>query len=243
VITLYGFGPAWGLPDGSPFVTKAATLLHMSGLPFRTEKGELRRAPKGKLPYIDDDGVLVADSTLIRLHLETRHGIDFDTGLTQVERGAAWAIEKLLEDHLYWIMVDIRWLDDANFAAGPAEFFGFVPSPLRPVARRVARRLVRRRLKAHGMGLYTPPERLALAERALDAVAGVLGDKPYLMGERPCGADATMLGFIGGLLVPRFTSPVRTAAETRGALVAHRDRMMARYYPDWSAEPTARPEK
>ncbi len=230
MITLYGFGPAWGLPDASPFVTKTATLLRMSGLPFRTEKGEFRRAPKAKLPYIDDDGVLVANSTLIRLHLETRHGIDFAAGLTQAERGVAWAIDKLLEDHLYWIMVDMRWLDDANFAAGPAEFFSFVPSPLRPVARRVARRLVRRRLRAHGMGLYSCAERLALAERALDAVAGVLGDKPYLMGERPCAADATMLGFIGGLLVPRFSSPVRAAAESRATLVAHRDRMMARYF-------------
>jgi len=232
MITLYGFGPAWGLPDPSPFVTKAATLLHMSGLPFRLENGYLKRAPKGKLPYIDDDGVLVPDSTLIRMHLEVRHGIDFDAGLTRAERGTAWAVDKLLEDHLYWILVDQRWLDDANFAAGPAQFFDFVPAPLRPLARRVARGMVRRRLRAHGMGLYSPPERLALAEHAFDAVAGILGDRPYLMGEQPCGADATMLGFIGGALAARFASPTRDAAEARPTLVAYRDRMMARYFPE-----------
>jgi len=33
MITLYSFGPAFGLPDPSPFVTKAATLLKMAGLP------------------------------------------------------------------------------------------------------------------------------------------------------------------------------------------------------------------
>jgi len=84
------------------------------------------------------------------------------------------------------------------------------------------------------MGRYTPPERRLLAERALDAIAGVLGDKLYLMGERPCATDATMLGFIGGLMAPRFASPVRTAAHARSTLVAHRDRMLARYFPELS---------
>ena len=66
MITLYGFGPAFGLPDPSPFVTKAETLLKMAAVPYRTALGNLRKAPKGKLPYIDDDGAVIADSTLIR---------------------------------------------------------------------------------------------------------------------------------------------------------------------------------
>ena len=34
MITLYSFGPMFGLPDASPFVTKAEMLLKLSGLPF-----------------------------------------------------------------------------------------------------------------------------------------------------------------------------------------------------------------
>ena len=83
MITLYTFGPAWGLPDPSPFVTKAMVLLKMSGLPFETDSGGFRKAPRGKLPYIRDGEEVVADSTLIRLHLERRHNIDFDQGLTR----------------------------------------------------------------------------------------------------------------------------------------------------------------
>src|SRR5205823_1488916 len=78
MITLYTFGPAFGLPDPSPFVTKAEILLKMAALPYRTDSTGFRKAPKGKLPYIDDDGERVADSTFIRLHIEKKYGFDFD---------------------------------------------------------------------------------------------------------------------------------------------------------------------
>ena len=66
MITLCGFGPAMGLPEISPFVTKAHILLRMAGLRYETETsfGAFRKAPKGKLPYIEDDGAVVADFDL-----------------------------------------------------------------------------------------------------------------------------------------------------------------------------------
>src|SRR5262249_51188560 len=104
MITLYVAGPNFGLPDPSPFVSKAEVLLKMSGLPYRTEPANFSKAPKHKIPYFEDGGKLFGDSTFLRFHLETAHGIDFDKGLTTAERGAAWAFEKLAEDHLYWAL-------------------------------------------------------------------------------------------------------------------------------------------
>jgi glutathione S-transferase len=115
MITLASFGPAFGLPDPSPFVTKTEVLLKMSGLPFEKRAIGMRKAPKGKLPYIEDDGRVIADSTFIRLHLERKYRVDFDRGLTSAQKGTAWAVEKMLEDHLYWIIVNARWLNDENF--------------------------------------------------------------------------------------------------------------------------------
>jgi len=97
VITLHTFGPAFGLPDPSPFVTKVEVLLKMAGLPYRTDTTGLRGAPKGKLPYIDDDGERVADSTFIRWHLENKYRIDFEKGLSPEQRAIAWAFEKMAE--------------------------------------------------------------------------------------------------------------------------------------------------
>src|SRR5215467_5535059 len=89
MITLYTFGPAFGLPDPSPFVIKAEILLKMAGLPYRTDTTGFRKAPKGKLPYIDDDGERIADSTFIRWHIEKKYQFDFDRGLSAEQRATA----------------------------------------------------------------------------------------------------------------------------------------------------------
>jgi glutathione S-transferase len=116
MVTLYTFGPYFGLPDGSPFVVKAMLLLKFAGLEYSENRGGYGKAPKGKLPYINDGGVIVADSTFVRFHIEKKYGFDFDAGLTPEQRAAAWAAEKMCQEHLYFALVATRWLDDANFA-------------------------------------------------------------------------------------------------------------------------------
>ena len=50
MITLYTFGPFFGLPDASPFVMKGEMLLKLAGIPYQTNTRGFTRAPKGKLP-------------------------------------------------------------------------------------------------------------------------------------------------------------------------------------------------
>lgn len=232
MITLYTFGPAFGLPDPSPFVTKAEMLLKLAGLPYRKEITGLRSAPKGKLPYIQDEDRVVPDSTFIRWHIENKYAIDFDSGLSPEQRGAAWAIEKMLEDNLYWASMRSRWLDDANFAKGPTIFFKGIPWPLRPLVESAIRRKVKGNLHAHGMGRHTVEEQALIASKAIESVALILGEKPYLMGSRPCGADATVFAFMAGTLCAQFDSPLRTAAESHPNLVRYVDAMYRNYYPE-----------
>jgi glutathione S-transferase len=116
MITLYTFGPYFGLPDGSPFVIKAMLLLKFTGLEYSEDRGGYGKAPKGKLPYINDDGLIVADSTFVRFHIEKKYGFDFDAGLAPEQRAVAWATEKMCEEHLYFALVATRWCNDANFA-------------------------------------------------------------------------------------------------------------------------------
>jgi glutathione S-transferase len=137
MITLYGFGPALGLPEISPFVTKAHILLKMAGLQYETNvsaKGFLG-APKGKLPYIKDGNSVIADSTFIRFYIEKTYGFDFDKGLAPSEKALGWALERMCQERLYWLMVDARWLIDANFAAGPGKIFDGLPAPARPLVK------------------------------------------------------------------------------------------------------------
>lgn len=230
MITLYTFGPAFGLPDPSPFVTKTEVLLKMAGVAYRTQTGGYPKAPKGKLPYIEDEGTIVADSTLIRMHLETRHGIDFERGLTPEQKGVAWAIEKMIEDHLYWIAMRERWLDKENFDRGPRKFFRAVPAPLRPFVVMMVGRQLRRTLWGQGLGRHSQAELDAISARAVGALAQVLGDKPWLMGSEPCGADATAWAFVLGGLCPLFRSRLAEQMRIHPNLVAYGARGRQRWF-------------
>ena len=232
MITLYTFGPFFGCPDASPFVMKAEMLLKLSGLEYETNTRGFPTAPKGKLPYIRDGEKLIADSTLIRLHLEQKHSIYFDRGLSTRDRGTAWAVEKMLEDHLYWVLVYWRWMIDANFARGPSHFFKRAPAPLRPLIVWAVRRKVRRSLHAHGISRHSEDEMQAMTSRAVDALSQILGDNDYFLGPEPCGADATVFAFVACSLAKTFESPLRAKLEATPNLVAYNDRMMKQFFPE-----------
>ena len=79
------------------------------------------KAPKGKTPYIK---AAVTGHRLSSAGISNRNTrIDFDKGLDASQKAIAWAFEKMVEDQLYWVMIDDRWMDDANFRRGPAKFF------------------------------------------------------------------------------------------------------------------------
>ncbi len=212
---------------------KAAVLLKLAGLPFQIDTRSLSKAPKGKLPFMTDrDGTIVADSTLIRGYLERTYGIDLSAGLSAEERAIGWAVEKMCEDHLYWGIMHDRWLDDDNFAKGPIHFFDRVPAPVRPVVGRFVRARMRAALKAQGFGRHTAEERDELIRRDITALSTLLGGRPYLFGDGPTGADATVFAFVTGALCPLFKTAARSAAEACPNLVSYRDRLMQRFYPD-----------
>lgn len=233
MITLYTFGPAFGLPDPSPFVVKADVLLKMSGIDYSIDNTVIfKKSPKGKLPYIEDNGRFIGDSTFIRWHLEQKYHFDFDKHLSAQAKGIAWSVERLLEDNLYWMLVGIRWCDDANFARGPAIFFSKVPWLIRGLVKKIMRRQVAKSMKVHGVGLHSQQDILAIATKNIEAIAVILGDKPYLMGDAPCGADATCFAFIDGLLCPHFETPIRTVIEKHANLVNYAKRLRTQYYPE-----------
>ncbi|MFZ1988952.1 MAG: glutathione S-transferase family protein, partial [Alphaproteobacteria bacterium] len=185
-------------------------------------------APKGKIPFIDDDGARIGDSTFIRAHIERKFGIDLDKALNPEQRAQSWAIERMLEDHLYFALVHLRWMDDANFAKGPAHFFDRAP----PGTAQIARDNVRATLHAHGIARHSPDEIAELADRSLKAASAILGDKTYLFGNQPSAVDATALGMVGAILTPFFDGELRDAALRYDNLAAYTERMTRKFFPD-----------
>lgn len=234
MITLYTAGEGFGLPEISPYVTKTEVQLKMAGLPYVKLPGRREDSPKGQVPYIDYDGERIADSTFIRGFLERTFNLDLDSGLDARGRAEAWAIERMVENHLGWVATHARWLDADNFAKGPAHFFDDAPETVREALRRDVQEQVRRNVFAVGVGRHSEKEIVALGLRSLAALSVTLGDRRYLFGDRPCGADATVFAMLAYVLTPFFESELRREAEGFDNLVAYADRMMAEFYPEFA---------
>ena len=230
-LTLYASRAGFGLPDTSPFVINTEVQLKMAGLVYDRVSAIPPQAPNGKLPFINDHDEVVGDSTFIRAHIERKYAVDLDAGLDARQRAQAWAIERLLEDHLYFAMVWFRWIDPDNFAKGPAHFADTAPEEQRAQLRRDMHARKANELHAQGLGRHAPAQIAELGTRSLDALALLLGDKPYLMGESPSAVDATAFGMLASVITPFFDTPLRRAVEAQPNLVAYVARMMQRFYP------------
>jgi glutathione S-transferase len=139
-----------------------------------------------------------------------------------------------VEDNLYWAMVHSRWAVDENFYRGPAHFFDHLPEDIQEEARQRQRATVLGYLHAQGMGRHNTEEIAFFARRGYSALDQIIGDKPYLTGQIPCGADASVFAQILSALSPWFESPVRDAASSHRNLVAYCTRMISTYFPSFA---------
>lgn len=211
-VTLVQFPYVWGR-NVSPFGLKLETWLKLASIPYDVRPSLARhQAPKGKFPYILDGGTPIADSSLIIQHLKRSRGIDPDTGLNVREQAEAVALQRLFEDHLYFVIVYSRWMDPEGFAAVGEGFFAAMPLPVRPFARGVMRSRIRRMLHLQGIGRHSRAEIYDMGVADLRAVADYLDDKPFLLGDRLTSIDAVAFGFLANiLLVPVETDLKRLA--------------------------------
>jgi glutathione S-transferase len=213
IVRVVQFPQVWGR-NVSPFGLKLETWLRLAGIPFVVQPStKLHKAPKGKLPYIHDGPHLIADSTLIIEHLKRTRRIDPDAALTGRQQAEAVALQRLFEDHLYFIMAYSRWLDPEGAPTVLRSFLASLPAPMRGAAGALMRGRVRRMLQAQGLGRHEPHEIYEFARVDLEAVAAYLGDKSFFMGEQLTTVDAVAFGFLANIvLVPIETELKRIAA-------------------------------
>jgi glutathione S-transferase len=231
MIRLYQFRPVFGLPNASPFCMKVETYLRMAGLAYECPRGaDVRKSPKGKMPYIEDEGTIVADSAFIIDYLKRKYGDALDSHLGAAERAAALACQRMLEENTYWAVLYFRWLDEAGWKLTREAFFGWMKPPLKWIVPPLARRIVRRELHGHGMGRHARDEIDAIGRKDLTAAADFLGDQAFFMGARPSSLDATAYAFLANVLWVPIESPLKAHARQRPQLEAYCRRMKEKYF-------------
>jgi len=216
----------WGIPSPSPFCMKVETYLRMVGIPFISIPSvDLADAPKRKLPYIEDEGNRLGDSQLIIQYLKSRYGDPLDDGLTHEEWAIAHMIRRTLEEGLYFCLVFARWQDEAPWRYTNELYFRDAPA-----VAATYRAYMLDQLQKQGTGRHSSDEVANMAALDIDAVAEILGSRPFLLGLRPRSVDATVYAFLSNIIdVPVDTSLARSVRRHRN-LVEYSERMRSRYF-------------
>jgi glutathione S-transferase len=229
-------GRPWGTPNLSPFCAKLETYLRIAAVPHTTAPADMRVAPKGKVPYVRfDDRTLMGDSQLVIERLEAAAGDQaLDAGLSAHDRAIGHAVRRMLEEGFYFVAVYLRWHEDEGYEVLTPEFKKMLPAPLRMIMPLI-RRSVRKTLHKQGTSRHGREDVVAMGIADLAALAELLGDRPFLLGDQPRTVDATVFAFLEGVLgFPRDTE-VQARARSHLNLVAYRQRVRERWYKDLAA--------
>jgi glutathione S-transferase len=226
MIELHQFPPVWGI-NPSPFCLKVETYLRLAGLAFRPVVTMPMRAPKGKLPFIVDGDRVVADSGQIIDYLQQTRPQPLDEQLSGDQRALGHLMRRTCEESLYFVLLYARWMDEAGWAAVRQSFFRNIPTPARAPVLRIARRSIRRALRAQGYGRHTPAELYELGAADLEALANKLRRQHFAIAERPTSFDATLYASLVSVLRPPIDNPLRAGALRHHELTTYVERVEA----------------
>lgn len=234
MITLFQFHRVWGLPNASPFCMKLETYLRMAKLPYDIKFiHNPQKAPKGKFPFVQIDGKTYSDSEMIIDELKTRYGDPLDQDLTKEQRALSILIDHTFCERLYWVTVYLRWQDEQGWAQINHEYFGHLPALLKFFVPSLVRKQTIKALYGQGMGRHRLDEVVHMGEKTLDALASLLGEQVYFLGDKPSSVDATAFAFLANILYTPLHDPLKKHALSLPALGAYCERMWDALYSDF----------
>src|SRR5258706_13820013 len=99
-IMLFQLPRRFGIPNLSPFCCKLETWLRIVRVPYEIiETPDPRKGPKRKLPFIEDSGVRIADTSIIIDHLKRTRDFVPDARLDASHGPTALSLQRSLEGH------------------------------------------------------------------------------------------------------------------------------------------------
>jgi glutathione S-transferase len=234
MIILHQGPAAWGVANISPYCVKLESYLRMVGVPYTSRAADFRKAPKGKIPFIEEDGKLLGDSQHIIEHLKRKHGDPLDAKLSAEDVAKGHALRRMLEESTYWHIIQVRWADEEGWRVCRPIFEALFPPIVGKVVVPMIRRKTVQRLHSQGLGRHRPEEILEMGKADVSAVAALLGDKPYLLGDEPSSFDATVYAFLVSILAFPVDSPFRRYTQEQQNLVRYVERFQQRYFKNGS---------
>lgn len=250
--------PRGNFPDSSPFTQKLFLFLRMCGVPH-TYVSQARmenlskKAPKGKIPFVEHRGQILGDSAFIIDYLKQDAQFGercraLDAHLTPVQHAHGHVIRVMAEEHIFWGVPYIRWLTDEGWEAGHRHaFFGPILASYqgKPERQDLWKKSFRNALRAGpGLSRHSPDETYYILNQdfaALDTLMSVHGGTgPFLFGDKPTSYDCAVFSQIACFLIePVWGRAVPFTQQLRRnfpQLVRYCEHIVLTYYPEQAGE-------
>jgi len=237
-VVLHHFQRAKLIPDGSPFGLKMETYLRMADIKYENDF-KYPSSPKGKTPWITVNGKDVSDSQLAIEYLEKELEKSLNDHLKPEEAAVARAFQVTLDDRFAWCLA----IDRLVYGQGKVimKILGpGLPGPkfAHPLMMKLFKRGTVKSAHGHGIGRHSEEEVKKIGLADLKAFSEYLGNKPFLFGEKPSIADASLFGFLAQILSTHdednwLRKAINDDYKNLGDYV---ERVKEKYWSDWEEE-------
>ncbi|CAI9720807.1 Hypothetical predicted protein [Octopus vulgaris] len=214
-----------GSPELSPFRLKLETYLKLCQIPY--ELSHIRQlSSKGKLPWIEHNGVVVEDTQFCIDYLNNSFNVDLNEKLSPYERSLSRAFQVMIEENTTWCLLLSRW----KYERKP-KFFQALK--VNVVFTYLITKSLMRKSSGHGIGLHTWEEIKSIAKKDLTALSDFLGEKKYLFGNFMTLADCSAFGLLVQICYNHTDSYLHQLVnDSFPNLKDYCDRIRNEYYPD-----------
>lgn len=191
-ITLYQFAV-------SPFCDKVRRVLAYKNLPFSTYEWPLtevpriqERNPTGKLPFIEWDGEIIADSTDIALAIEERVPTPPLLPADPAEAALVFALEDWADESLYFYEMRLRFGDE-DFDRHFAKVAGNLPEDMRAMLAPIVRENFSTVTATQGIGRKSKAQLARDVDRLFGAIEGLQQRTGFVVGHQLTLADIAIV--------------------------------------------------
>jgi glutathione S-transferase len=231
-IKLFVFPRMFEIPNLSPFCCKMETWLRMAQVPYEVVvTRDPRVAPRKKLPFIEDGGVRIADSSRIVDHLSRSRGVDLDAVMSPAQRATATLVKRTLEEHYSFVLAYTHLFHEDGSKYTRARFDA-VPAFVRPLVARAVHKTVRNILWYQGLLRGSHEEIVAKAIDDWRAVLSSMSEGPFFFGDNVTTTDAIVFGTLAPTVLTPIETPIRTFLRSQPKAVAYAERLRARFFPE-----------
>lgn len=226
-VQLYGWVNLGELLDVSPFVAKLEAHLRLAKVPYEKQLGDVRKAPRNKLPYIVHAGTPVTDSQRIIEYLAQKGVCELDGWLDADQRAESFVLRSMAETDLYFIICYFRWKLDAGWNHY-RDYIGAIlrqsgaPGFLVGTILKSVRKQTVAQVMGQGTGRRDTEENLAHAREIFQVLDSFLERRggPWWFGDKPSSTDAILHAFVAGTIRTKWGLPLENVADPHPRLRA-----------------------